>query len=85
MIFELQPGEKQLSYEAIELAEGRRFYPGTLILTNRRAVVTYRRPPRPWMWVLGFFFIYALFKSVSATTPAANVPRLIPKTAAIPK
>jgi hypothetical protein len=51
MIFQLEPGEKQLMQYEVRLVEERRTYPATLILTNERAVLTYAKTPRPWVWV----------------------------------
>ena len=64
MTFELQPGEKKLSHEFIELVDDRRTYPASLILTSRRLVVTYARTPRVWLWALAWMI--ALVASVAA-------------------
>jgi hypothetical protein len=69
MIFELQPGEKKLSQSDVRLVADRRTYPATLILTNRRAVLTFMKTPRPWLWFFNWFIALVLSASARARKP----------------
>ena len=71
MIFELEPGEKKLAHEHVRLVEEQRTFPGTLILTNRRAVITFRRTPSIFLWALLWFI--ALIKMVAAQASKERV------------
>jgi hypothetical protein len=64
MIFELEPGERKIAHEHVQLVENQRTYPGTLILTNRRAVITFARTPSIFLWA--FVWFIALIKLVAA-------------------
>jgi hypothetical protein len=64
MKFELQPGEKKLAQAEVELVDDRRLYPATLYLTNQRAVLTWAKTPRPWVWA--FAWIIALVAKAAA-------------------
>jgi hypothetical protein len=71
MIFELEPGERKLAQEHVRLVEDRRTFPGTLILTNRRAVITFARTPSIFLWALLWFV--ALIKMVAARAQRERV------------
>ena len=64
MGFELQPGEKALLQETVELVDNRRTYPATLTLTSQRAVLTWAKTPSTFLWA--FVWIFALFAKAAA-------------------
>ena len=71
MMFELQADEKEVWRDDVSLVEDRRTYPASLILTNQRAVLTFIKSPRPWLWAVNW--IVAIVLAVSAR---ARKPRL---------
>ena len=64
MVFELEPGEKQLRRLDVQLVEDGRTYPATLHLTSHRMVLSYAKTPRPWVWIYAWFI--ALIAKVAA-------------------
>lgn len=62
--FDLQPGEKKVVQEEVSLVDNQRTYPATLILTSRRAVLTWAKTPPTWLWA--FNWMIALVAKAAA-------------------
>lgn len=69
MKFELQADETEVWRDDVRLVEDRRTYPASLILTNQRAVLTFMKPPRPWLWVVNWIIAIVLAVTARARKP----------------